>query len=120
MKGQSVMVHKSGTLTNLELALFNSVALATLATCFNFSQWAATVRAGEKFWIGTPSISRVGGYSKLSSYHYKLLNRLCTLGYLESMWVTSRIKQFAVTKKGWEWLNVHTQVAEIDQQSLPF
>lgn len=100
------MVHKKGTLTNLELALFNAVALVIMSYGINDADIARTISRGGRFAVSTKEIAKRAGYPKLTAYHYKLLNRLVTLGYLDAMWETTRVKNFSVAKAGWDWLGI--------------
>lgn len=100
------MVHKQGTLTNLELALFNAVASIIMVNMLNHADTREVVGRGGRFGIYSKEIAKRAGYSKLTAYHYKLLNRLVSYGYLDAKWETTRIKNFSVTKTGWDWLGL--------------
>lgn len=113
------MVHKPGTLTNLELALFNAVALIIMSYGLNDDGIANTIRRGGRFACNTKEIARKAGYDKLTAYHYKLLNRLVSFGYLDAQWETTRIKNFSVAKKGWEWLGIRREITIMDNGGQP-
>jgi len=112
------MVHKSGTLTNLQLALLNAIALQSLVIAANntggVGGWLSD---GGSLYITTDLIAKRAGYDKLTSYHHKLLIEMSVKGgYLKEFWFSRKRKGYSLTPSAWEMigLNINVDTKTVD------
>lgn len=100
------MRHKKNTLTNLEIMLLNCIAVLNLRDAINMPYVLADIQEGRGVYYRSASIAKIAGYDKLATNHYAILNRLEGWGYIETRWISSRIKEFRLSRLAFNWLSI--------------